>query len=52
MTDLQNIIVMLGKSNETFEKMKSGKDWVIIVTGRGVEFYFNEDGNFIFLTTI
>jgi len=49
MTDLQNIIVMLGKSDETFEKTKSGKDWKIVVTGRGVYFYFNEDGSFRFL---
>ena len=41
--------MMLAKSDETFEKTKSGKDWNITVTGRGVKFYFNKDGSFLFL---
>jgi hypothetical protein len=49
MTDLQNIIIMLTKSDEEFEKKKTGKDWKVTVTGRDIEFYFNEDGSFRFL---
>ena len=50
MTDLQQMIAMLAKSDESFEKSKSGKDWRLTVTGRGVQFYFNEDGSFRFLS--
>jgi hypothetical protein len=48
MTDLQYMIVMFAKSDETFEKAKSGNDWTLLVTGRGVKFYFNPDGSYCF----
>ena len=48
-SDLQNIIIMLAKSDEAFEKAKTGKCWTITVTGRGVKFYFNEDDSFHFI---
>lgn len=49
MTDLHNIIFMLAKSDETFEKSKSGDGWKVIVTGRGIAFHFNQDGSFYFI---
>lgn len=51
MTDLQNMIIMLAKSEDTFEKAKSGNDWVLIL--KGVKFYFNTDGkNFILILMV
>ena len=46
MTDLKMFINMLNKSDETFTKEKSGKDWVVRITGREVHFLFNEDETF------
>ena len=39
---------MLNNSNETFSKEKSGDDWVIKITGRGMKFYFKKDESFSF----
>ncbi len=48
MTDLKNFIAMLNNSTETFSKEKSGKDWIIKITSRNINFYFNQDESFRF----
>lgn len=40
---------MLSKSQESFEKSKSGQGWTVTVTNRGVQFFFDKDGTFEFL---
>lgn len=48
-TDLQNIVVMISKTDEPFEKSKSGDGWIVVLPNRNVQFYFNADGSFHFL---
>ncbi len=50
MTDLQTMIVMLSKSNETFSKYKSGDDWKITFSTREVYILFDKDGNFKYIS--
>ena len=52
MTDLQQTILMFSKSRELFEKAKNNKDWKLIVTERGITFYFDENENFKFITKL
>ncbi len=50
MTDLQNMIVMLSKSNEEFAKQKSGSsDWKIVLPAREISIVFDGDGNFKYM---
>ena len=51
-TDLQNLIIMINKSKETFSKEKSGEGWSIIVSGRDIQFYFHEDESFDFCSNM
>ena len=48
MTDLKNFISMLSNSQESFSKSKSGDGWVVKITSRGIEFFFNTDESFSF----
>ncbi len=51
MTDLKNFVQMMNNSQETFSKEKSGDGWVINITSRGIQFFFNEDESFHFCIT-
>lgn len=51
MSDIQNFVQMLNKSKETFSKEKSSDGWMVIITSRKIEFYFNKDGDFQFCAT-
>ena len=48
MTDLQQLLAMLLKSNESFNKELRGNDWCVNITGRDIEFYFSHEGEFKF----
>jgi len=52
MTDLQNMIVMLSKSDEEFTKYKSGNDWKIQLNQREVCIVFDKDGNFKYMSKV
>jgi len=45
MTDLQNMILMLSKSDVEFTKYRSGNDWKI-QKNKEVYILFDKDGNF------
>lgn len=50
MTDLQQMLIMLAGTDESYEKkvinMNGGSKWTkIIITGRGIEIHFKEDGS-------
>jgi hypothetical protein len=47
-TDLKNLITMLLNSNETFSKENSRNDWIVRITSRKINFYFNNDESFKF----
>lgn len=49
MTDLQQIIAMLAKSSADFNKRSVGES--ITVTTKNIEFNFNKDGEFKYITT-
>lgn len=48
MTDLKSFVQMMNNSKETFSKEKSGDDWVIKITSRGIRFYFNKEESFMY----
>ena len=51
MTDLKTFLIMISNSNESFEKRKSGNDWLVKITNREIEFYFDKDEKFKFCCT-
>ena len=52
MTDLQNMISMISKSDEEFTKYKSGDDWKVCLNNREVYILFDKDGNFKFMAKV
>jgi hypothetical protein len=49
MNDLQNMIMMLSKSDEEFRKYRSGDDWKIQLSKVEVFIVFDKDGNFLYM---
>lgn len=50
MTDLQTMLVMLSKTEEEFIKRKCGEGWLIEITGRAINIYFNKDESLHFFS--